>query len=135
MTIVRSVHSACATAIAIAALHCAFAGAASAQSGMAGGELERFVAGKTVVLATPAGNLPISYRANGSMSGRLQGLAVLTGRSSDTGSWWVAGDRVCQRWSSWLSGQTYCFTVRTDGRIVHWRGNDGKSGQATIVSR
>lgn len=117
------------------AIQVGLAAPAAAQVPLSGATLQRLVAGKTVVLDTPAGSLPISYRASGTMSARSKGMAILAGRESDTGRWWVAGNLVCQQWSTWLSGAKYCFKVRLDGRTVHWHGHDGKSGTAVIVSR
>jgi hypothetical protein len=33
----------------------------------------------------------------------------------------------------WLERKIYCFSLRQEGKIVHWVRNDGLSGKATIV--
>lgn len=105
-----------------------------AEAGLLVGDgLRAAVAGKTVQLATPVGVLPISYRLNGTMLGRSGVLAQYVGTETDHGTWWVARDRLCQRWDNWLDGRTYCYTMRRDGDTVHWSRNDGRTGTATIV--
>jgi hypothetical protein len=100
---------------------------------LSGVALQETVAGKTVMLETPLGGLPISYRADGTMSGHTKELAVYTGSERDSGTWWVSRDKLCQRWAKWLDGKSYCFTLRKEGRVVHWTRNDGQSGRATIA--
>lgn len=113
-----------------------FSTASLAEPQVARVDLHGFVAGKTFILATGMGALPISYRGNGTMHGRAgsQPLAAYTGQSQDQGVWWVAGGQVCQRWAKWLEGRSHCFTFRVDGRVVHWRSSDGHEGTAVIAS-
>lgn len=101
-----------------------------------GRDLHGFVAGKTVVLKTSMGPLPITYRDNGTMQGRAnsQPLAVYAGQAQDHGIWWISAGQVCQRWSKWLEGRAHCITFQLDGRVVHWRSNDGHEGTAIIAS-
>lgn len=101
---------------------------------LTGEGLRKALAGKTVVLQTSVGSIPISYQANGTMTGRARSMPVYVGPEHDSGTWWVRADQVCQKWSKWLDGKQHCFTVRLDGRIVHWRSNDGRTGTATIAS-
>jgi hypothetical protein len=121
-------------AVAMTALgiSCAFAGD-SANHQLQGETLKKAVSGKTVHLATPLGTLPIRFRLNGTMSGAAGELAAYTGSAADSGRWWVNSEKLCQRWQTWLDGKTYCFTLRQEGRVVHWVRNDGLSGKATIV--
>ena len=98
-----------------------------------GSTLQKAVAGRTVYLATPLGSLPIRFRIDGSMSGRAGDLAPYTGSAQDSGRWWVAAERLCHRWQTWLGGKTYCFTLRQQGKTVHWVRNDGMSGTAIIA--
>jgi hypothetical protein len=118
--------------VVVVAASVAVAGASGGEA-MEGGTLRRAVAGKTVHLATPMGGLPISYRADGTMSGSAGTLAAYTGSLSDRGTWWVVADKLCQRWNSWLGGRSYCFTLRQQGGTVHWTRDDGLSGVATIT--
>ncbi len=103
---------------------------------VATGDLHRFVSGKTVVLNTGIGPLPISFRENGTMHGRAgsQPLAAYAGQAQDHGVWWIQGGQVCQRWSKWLEGRAQCVTFEVNGRQLHWRSTDGYEGTAVIAS-
>jgi hypothetical protein len=106
--------------------------AAASDEQLDGASLRKAVAGKTISLETPIGNVPIAYRSDGTMRSSAAGLAHYLGSTQDRGVWWVAADKLCQRWNTWLSGKPYCFTLRQSGRLVHWTRNDGVSGTATI---
>lgn len=99
-----------------------------------GTELRKTVAGKTVYLASSGIVLPIIYRANGTMSGKLEAFAAsLAGSApSDTGRWWITKNQLCQKWNKWLGGKSYCFRVKKQGKSVTWVRNDGRSGTARI---
>jgi hypothetical protein len=95
--------------------------------------LPQVVAGKTVLLHTRVGDIPIMYRANGTMVGRSGDLVAFTGQERDRGKWWVHNGMLCQQWETWLEGRAYCATIFQDGPTVHWVRNDGERGKATIV--
>ncbi len=110
-----------------------FAGVALAEPQPLSGEALRTVlTGKTVVLNTPVGGIPIDYRDNGTMIGRAKDLSMYVGAERDTGRWWIKSDQVCQKWEVWLSARAYCFTLRVVGRTVHWTRNDGEAGTALL---
>jgi hypothetical protein len=119
-------------AVTAMGISCAFADDAGS-SKLEGDTLKKAVSGKTVHLATPLGTLPIRFRMNGTMSGTAGELAAYTGSAADSGRWWVSSEKLCQRWQTWLDRKIYCFTLRQEGRDVHWVRNDGLSGKATIV--
>jgi hypothetical protein len=100
---------------------------------MNGEALRKALTGKTINISTPLGGLPVSFRADGTMSGTAGSLASYTGSERDRGRWWIVADQLCQRWNTWLGGQSYCFRLRQHGRTVHWTRNDGLSGVATIT--
>lgn len=115
------------------------AAAAAVQAGnpghMIGPELRKAVAGKTVYLKTSGIVLPIAYRPNGTMSGQLQAFAAAFSGDrpvTDKGKWWIDGNRLCQRWSQWLDGRSYCYKLTRDGQTVRWQRNDGRRGTARI---
>jgi hypothetical protein len=123
------------TVFAAAMLVVAGTAAASGQGQreMTGEVLRKALTGKTIHLNTPLGGLPISFRADGTMWGTAGSLASYTGSERDRGRWWIVADQLCQRWNTWLDGQSYCFRLRQHGRTVHWTRNDGLSGVATIT--
>lgn len=100
-----------------------------------GDGLRQAVSGKTVFLRISGFELPISYSANGRMSGKMGAVAASFARgdgAQDRGKWWVEGDRLCQQWSSWMDGKTYCYRLTVAGATVRWVRNDGRSGTARI---
>lgn len=99
-----------------------------------GAELRKTVAGKTVYLSSSGIVLPIVYRANGTMSGKLEAFAasLAGGAPVDTGRWWISKDQLCQKWNRWLGGKSYCFRVKKKGQSVTWVRNDGRRGTARI---
>jgi hypothetical protein len=99
---------------------------------MNGEALRKALTGRTIHLSTPLGGLPIRFRADGTMSATAGSLASYVGSERDRGRWWIAANQLCQRWNTWLGGQSYCFRLRQQGRTVHWTRNDGLSGVATI---
>ena len=60
--------------------------------------------------------------ASGSIMGSVRmgepEIWFYTGTAEDTRRWWVAGENLCHRWQTWLSGKTYCFTLRQKGKAV-----------------
>lgn len=102
---------------------------------LAGDELRQAVSGMTVYLNISGFELPISYAANGRMSGKMSTVAASFSRgdgAQDRGKWWVANDQLCQQWTSWMDGKTYCYRLTRDGATVRWVRNDGRSGTARI---
>ncbi len=102
---------------------------------LAGDQLRQAVSGKTVYLNISGFQLPIRYAAGGTMSGSLGVVAAALARgdgASDHGSWWIANDQLCQRWTSWMDGKSYCYTLTQSGSSVRWVRNDGRSGTARI---
>ena len=100
-----------------------------------GDELRKAISGKTVYLNISGFELPIRYATSGRMSGKMGAVAASFARgdgAQDRGKWWVAGDQLCQQWSSWMDGKSYCYKLTRDGATVHWTRNDGHSGTARI---
>jgi hypothetical protein len=102
---------------------------------LAGNELRQAISGKTIYLNISGFELPINYAANGRMSGKMSTVAASFSRgdgAQDRGKWWVADDQLCQQWTSWMDGKTYCYRLTRDGSTVRWVRNDGRSGTARI---
>ena len=108
---------------------------ATERASLSGDELRKAVSGKTVYLRISGFELPIRYSAGGSMSGRMSAVAAALARgdgASDSGKWWVSGSQLCQQWTSWMEGKSYCYTLTRRGNSVRWVSNDGRSGSARI---
>jgi hypothetical protein len=104
-------------------------------STLAGDDLRQAISGKTVYLNISGFELPIRYAANGRMSGKMSTVAASFSRgdgAQDRGKWWVAGDQLCQQWTSWMEGKSYCYRLTRNGASVQWVRNDGRSGTARI---
>jgi hypothetical protein len=102
---------------------------------LAGDELRQAISGKTVYLNISGFELPISYAANGRMTGKMSTVAASFSRgdgAQDHGKWWVAADQLCQQWTSWMDGKSYCYRLTREGAAVPWVRNDGRSGTARI---
>ena len=101
-----------------------------------GDALREAVSGKRIYLSVPlGGELPLYYQPNGRVdgSGEAAGLGRFL-KPSDSGRWWVEGERLCQQWESWYGGRVFCFTVRKlpENRIA-WARDDGEKGIARIA--
>ena len=98
-------------------------------------ELRQAIADKTIYLNISGFELPIRYAANGRMKGSM-GIAAarfsLGDGSCGSGRWWIEANQLCQRWTSWLDGQTYCYKITRQGSIVRWLRSDGVEGTARI---
>ena len=102
---------------------------------LAGDQLRQAVSGKTVYLNISGFELPIRYAAGGTMSGSMGIVAAALARgdgASDHGTWWIASDQLCQRWTSWMDGQTNCYKIARQGNLITWLRQDGASGTARI---
>ena len=102
---------------------------------LAGDELRQAISGKTVYLNVSGFELPIVYSAKGRMKGTMGTVAASfsTGNgAADRGKWWVENDQLCQKWNSWMDGQSYCYKLTLTGNKVTWVRNDGRSGTARI---
>jgi len=100
---------------------------------LAGAELRKAVSGKTVYLNISGFELPIRYSPGGTMTGSLGTVAATLARgdgASDRGKWWISGDQLCQRWTSWMDGKSYCYKLTLKGTSVRWVRHDGRSGTA-----
>lgn len=108
---------------------------AAGAANLAGDALKQAVSGKQVYLATPlGGEFPLNYRTNGVVDG--SGKAVGLGKfmqPTDTGTWWVKGEKLCQKWKNWYDGKEFCFTVQSEGpNKISWVRDDGMKGTARI---
>jgi Bacterial SH3 domain len=103
---------------------------------LSGDEIKQMVAGAVFEVDTPLGTkLPISYAEDGRMSAEAGALAYLLGSPTDSGNWWISGNRLCQKWRRWFDGAQHCLRLSQDGTRVVWRRDDGETGTASIARR
>jgi hypothetical protein len=99
-------------------------------------QLREAIIGKTVYLSISGFELPIHYKANGRMTGSMSQVAAAFSRgdgSRDSGRWWIEANQLCQRWTSWMDGQTNCYKITRQGNVINWVRQDGVSGTVRIV--
>lgn len=122
------------TSLALAFLTLA-SGSAQAEF-LSGDQIKGLIGGKRVYLATSYGiEFPMRYASNGRVTGDGTGTAL--GKyfaPKETGQWWVAGDRMCQRFPTWYEGRRFCFQLRQTGSgKLEWVRDDGYRGTARIA--
>jgi len=103
-------------------------------SAMDGKDIRAAISGKKVLLKTRWGSFPLRYRANSRVvgDGSALGLAKFFA-PKETGNWWVANNRLCQKFPTWYKGQTSCFRLKKSGpNTLKWVRQDGASGTAVI---
>lgn len=108
---------------------------AHAAESMTAADIQRDIIGRRIYLAAPmGGELPLHYQRSGKVDG--SGEAVGLGKwlkPNDSGRWWIAGDKLCQQFTSWYDGKRMCFDLtRKTASTVAWRRDDGETGVARI---
>ena len=99
------------------------------------GEIRKTITGVRIMLQSPFGEFPLTYKSNGTVTG--DGSTVGLGRffaPRETGKWWIADNQLCQQWPTWYDGEVFCFKLQKTGdRSLYWVRDDGESGKARIV--
>jgi len=98
-------------------------------------QLREAIIGKTIYLTISGFELPIYYKSNGRMTGSMGQVAAAFSRgdgSHDSGRWWIEANQLCQRWTSWMDGQTNCYKITRQSNLITWIRQDGVSGTARI---
>gem|GEM_PF-4851292 len=100
------------------------AGAAAADEKRLGAdEITALLAGNTMIEENPprgGGSVSVTWSTGGRIS------AKTADGYSDTGTWWVDGDRYCRRWNTWADRKTTCWTLTLDGRTLSWYTENGE---------
>ena len=76
-------------------------------------DLERILPG-SVLMGTSRESVP--YRVTLQEDRTLS--LVLDNGFSETGSWWVGGDKLCRRYTKLYGGKSYCFSLVKDGDVL-----------------
>lgn len=102
---------------------------------MQAAEIRRTITQARIMLQFPVGEFPLTYRADGTVTG--DGEALGLGRffaPRETGRWWLDGNNLCQQWPTWYDGQSFCFQLqKLDEDRLRWLRDDGESGRARLV--
>jgi len=98
-------------------------------------DLRQLVPGVTIELDTPVGvRLPVTYTADGLMTGEAGRLEAYLGTPRDRGRWWIADGKLCQKWFRWLDAKPRCAIIMRSADRILWRDDSGEKGTATITS-
>ena len=98
---------------------------------LSGDAIKAAVTGAVVEVDTPLGTkVPIRYSEDGRITGEARGLAHILGSPSDSGKWWVSGNRLCHKWTKWFDGVLQCLRISQRGSRIFWRSDDGQTGTA-----
>lgn len=101
---------------------------------LTGNEIKSVIGDKTVVLQTSLGSMPLTYGSSGVVTGDGSGSGL--GKffaPKESGTWWVKGSSMCQKFKTWYKGRTFCFTLEATGAgKLKWVRDDGYSGTAVI---
>lgn len=93
------------------------------------------ISGKRIYLAAPlGGEFPLFYRQDGRVDGTGEALGIGRWvRPTDSGRWWISGNRLCQQWQSWYDGKRMCFQLIDLGQNrLRWNQDNGDTGVARI---
>ena len=103
-------------------------------SNLSGEQIKEVISNKKVVLKTRWGAFPLRYASNKRVTGDGSGVGLARFFTpKETGSWWVASNKLCQRFPTWYDGQTFCFSLeKTGSNKLRWRRDDGYSGTAVV---
>ncbi|WP_246753014.1 hypothetical protein [Sinorhizobium sp. BG8] len=98
-------------------------------------DIRERIVGKRIYLAAPfGGEFPLNYRSGGTVDGSGEALGLgRFAKPRDSGTWWIKGDRLCQKFRTWYRGKPMCFELYPIGSTrLRWLRNDGKTGTARI---
>jgi hypothetical protein len=129
-------HFSCFRGAVVLTLVCATSPVVAAAGPLTASDIRREVVGHTIYLAAPvSGEFPLNYRRNGVVDG--DGEALGLGRymaPKDSGRWWINGNKLCQKFTTWYSGAQMCFELSyEDGKHLKWVRDDGETGVARIA--
>lgn len=97
--------------------------------------IKSMISGGTIQLDTPIGaKLPLSFAADGTVTGTSIVLAFYLGSTTDHGRWWISGNKLCTKFSRWFDREQSCLVIRPDGFKFAWTKDDGDTGTASIIS-
>ncbi len=95
-------------------------------------DLYSLLSGRTPVVSSRYGDIPIRFLGNGSVTGRSPSAAFFGETvAADRGRWWISQPRLYVQWQNWMEGRPHCFAVDIlDASTLHWRADDGQEGIA-----
>jgi hypothetical protein len=105
------------------------ASAGAKSSGSQPAMLASLFAGRTLVVSSRYGEIPMRFARNGTVAGSAQALGPLA--ADDRGRWWISQQRICVQWQTWMNGQPHCFAIEmAGGSTLRWHADTGEEGLA-----
>ncbi len=102
---------------------------------LSGDALKSLIPGAILQHDTPIGTVvPVSYGKDGTLAGRAGAVAFFLGSATDRGRWWVAGSKLCHKWTVWFEAKRHCIVLRRSGRKIVWDDGKGETGTATLIA-
>jgi GntR family transcriptional regulator/MocR family aminotransferase len=88
---------------------------------LTGDELRKAMEGATLLYREVYG-APCTIKLH--PDGRMSGILGFANEETDSGRWWVDGDRWHRRWNNWVYGETTAYFVVIDGERIKWFNKD-----------
>ena len=117
--------------ISLVAMVLAIHSAAAEEKRLTGGEIRNLYTGARVYWPGQAYGYSlgqriyqVDFKPGGALEG-LMGVDQYVG-SKETGTWWIAGDTLCIKWTKWFKGRQGCVGVTFDGEKSGWYRPDGQ---------
>ncbi len=88
---------------------------------LSGAQIEQMLLNGTIQGKNRGNPYTITYGDGGMMSG----VAGKNDEFSDTGKWWVEGDRFCRQYKKWVDGAAACFDFVLEDGNFKWYDTDG----------
>lgn len=123
------------TCVALGLLAAAAGAGVAAAREFTADDIRSRISGKRIYLAAPlGGEFPLFYRQDGRVDGTGEALGIGRWvRPTDSGRWWISGNRLCQQWQSWYDGKRMCFQLIDLGQNrLRWNQDNGDTGVARI---
>ena len=123
------------TCVAVGLLAAAAGAGVAAAREFTADDIRSRISGKRIYLAAPlGGEFPLFYRQDGRVDGTGEALGIGRWvRPTDSGRWWISGNRLCQQWQSWYDGKRMCFQLIDLGQNrLRWNQDNGDTGVARI---
>lgn len=66
--------------------------------------------------------------------GKMSGQTGWAGEDTDTGNWWIEGDKWFRKWERWAFAETLGFNVMVKGNQLIWLDESGREMDTAIIS-
>ena len=103
-------------------------GTVAAERKLTGAEITSMFTNATVYWKWDRWDAITIFKAGGAMQGTI-------GNRSDTGRWWVSGEKYCRQWNQWNNAKKRCATIGIDGDKAVYHFDDGQVATTTAPKK